>query len=111
MSKKALGTALKVLYLTGIAVITVVFSIRDSKTNLKREAVVEAGNPVKIESFFDKVPDDAEFITDLSSIDTNTPAVYKLKVHHDIFFNETLTLRIDDRCSGVFRYDECCLND
>jgi len=101
LSKKALGTALKVLYLTGIAAITVVFSIRDSKTNLKREAVVEAGNPVKIESFFDKVPDDAEFITDLSSIDTNVPSVYKIKVHHDIIFNETVTLRIEDNTAPV----------
>ena len=96
MKRKTLGTVLKVLYLAGIVAITVAFSIRDSKANLIREAVIEAGSPVKIGSFFGKTPDDAEFITDLSSIDTNTPAVYKLKVHHDIFFNETVTLRIED---------------
>lgn len=101
MSKKILGTALKALYLTGIAAITVVFSIRDSKANLNRETVVEAGNPVKIESFFGKVPDDAEFITDLSSIDINTPSVYKIKVHHDIVFDDTVTLRIEDTTAPV----------
>lgn len=101
MSKKGLETALKALYLTGIAAITVVFSIRDSKANLNRETVVEAGNPVKIESFFDKVPDDAEFITDLSSIDINVPSVYKIKVHHDIVFDDTVTLRIEDTTAPV----------
>ena len=101
MSKKGLETALKALYLAGIAAITVVFSIRDSKANLNRETVVEAGNPVKIESFFDKVPDDAEFITDLSSIDINVPSVYKIKVHHDIVFDDTVTLRIEDTTAPV----------
>lgn len=96
LSRKVLGTVLKALYLTGIAGITVCFSIRDSKSNLIRETVIEAGSNVKIESFFRKVPDDAEFITDLSSIDFNTPAVYKIKLHHDILFDDTVTLRIED---------------
>ncbi len=96
LSKKVLGTVLKALYLAGIAGITVSFSIRDSKSNLIREAVIEAGNKVKIESFFRKVPDDAEFITDLSSVDFNTPAVYKIRLHHDILFDDTVTLRIED---------------
>ena len=107
VKRKALGTALKILYLAGIIAITVVFSIRDSKANLRREAVIEAGSPVKIESFFGKVPDDAAFITDLSSIDTNIPAVYKISIHHDIIFNETVTLRIEDKtapaATGVTR--------
>ena len=94
-------TALKVLYLAGIAAITVVFSIRDSKINLKREAVIEAGSPIKLESFFDKVPEDAGFVTDLSSIDTNVPSVYRIKVHHDIVFDETVTLRIEDTTAPV----------
>ena len=96
MSRKALGTVLKALYLAGIAGITVCFSIRDAGSNIIREAVTEAGVPVKIESFFKKLPDDAEFITDLSSIDFNTPAVYKIKVHHDIVFDDTVTVRIED---------------
>ena len=96
MCRKVLGTVLKALYLVGIAAITVVFSIRDSKTNLRDELILEAGNPVKIEYFFDKVPQDAKFITDMSSIDTNVPAVYKIKLHHDIVFDETVTLNIVD---------------
>ena len=96
MSKKLLGTVLKALYLAGIAAITVIFSIRDSRTNLKSEYILEAGKPVTIESFFGKVPDDAGFITDMSAIDTSVPAVYRIIIHHDIIFDDTVTLRIED---------------
>lgn len=114
MSKKVLGTVLKALYLVGIAAITVVFSVRDSKFNLHDELILEAGNPVKIEYFFDKVPDDAKFITDMSSIDINVPAVYKIKLHHDIVFDETVTLNIVDTTGPlangltktIYSYDE-----
>lgn len=75
---------------------TVLFSLRDSKANLIHEAVIEAGSPIRIGSFFHKVPDDAKFITDVSSIDTNVPSIYKIKVHYSIVFNETVTLRIED---------------
>ena len=71
-------------------------SIRDSKANLKREVVLEAGNPIRIEDFFYKDPDDAEFITDISSIDTSIPAIYNLKLHYDVLFNETVSLKIED---------------
>lgn len=75
---------------------TVLFSLRDAKANLINEAVIEAGSPLKISSFFHKVPDDAKFITDISSIDTNVPSIYKIKVHHSLVFNETVTLKIED---------------
>ena len=75
---------------------TILLSMRDSKSNLIREAVIEAGSPIKTESFFHKVPDDAEFISDLSSIDTSVPSIYKLKLRYDYFFTETVTLHIED---------------
>lgn len=96
MTRKSLGTLLKIAYCAGIVVITVLFSLRDSKANLIREAVIEAGSPIRIESFFHKKPEDAEFITDLSSIDTSVPSVYKLRIHYDIFFNKSVTVRIED---------------
>ena len=75
---------------------TVLLSIRDSRVNLKKDAVIEAGSSVRIEDFFSKLPQDAGFVTDISSIDTTVPAVYKLKVHHDLVFTDTVSLRIED---------------
>ena len=96
MNRKTLGTILKAGYCAGICVITVVFSIRDAKANLIREAEIEAGDPIRLESFFGKVPGDANFITAVSSIDTSVPSIYKIKIHHDLLFDETVTLKIED---------------
>ncbi len=96
MNRKHLGTFLKIAYCTGIAAMTVLLSIRDSRVNLKKDAVIEAGSSIRIEDFFSKLPQDAGFVTDISSIDTTVPAVYKLKVHHDLVFTDTVSLRIED---------------
>ena len=96
MNWKIWSKFLKIAYCSGIVVLTVLMSIRDSKANLIREAAIEAGSPITLDSFFDKTPDDAAFITDISSIDTNIPAVYNLKVSHDFIFTDTVSLRIED---------------
>ena len=96
MARKSLGTFLKVAYCAGIAVMTVLLSMRDSRSNLIREAAIEAGSPITAESFFRKAPDDAAFVTDLSSIDTSVPSIYRLKLRYDYFFTETVTLHIED---------------
>lgn len=96
MNRKHLGTFLKIAYCTGIAAMTVLLSIRDARANLKKDAVIEAGSSIRIEDFFSKLPQDAGFVTDISSIDTTVPAVYKLKVHHDLVFTDTVSLRIED---------------
>jgi len=96
LNRKHLGTFLKAAYCAGIVVLTVLMSFRDSKANVKKEAVIEAGSPIKIGDFFSKTPDDASFVTDISSIDTSVPAVYKLKVHYDYVLTETVSLRIED---------------
>ncbi len=66
------------------------------KGNLKRDVVIEAGSEIKIEDFFTTCPVDAKFLTDVSAIDTKTPAVYMLKVGYGEFFAENVTLRIED---------------
>lgn len=96
MNREKLGTFLKIGYCFGIVVLIVLMSFRDSKANLKREAVIEAGSPIRVEDFFNVTPDDAGFITDVSSIDTNIPAVYNLKIHYDLIFTETVSLKIQD---------------
>lgn len=114
MNRKTLGTILKTAYCVGIAAATILLSLRDSKANFRNEAVIEAGSPIRIGDFFTKVPDDAEFISSLSSIDTSVPSIYKLKLHYDFLFNETVTLRIEDNTGptaegltrNIMTYDE-----
>lgn len=96
MASKRLGTFLKAAYCAGIAVMTVLFSMRDSRSNLIRETVIEAGRPITLESFFKKAPDDAAFVTDVSSIDTSVPSIYKIILRYDYCFTETVTLHIED---------------
>ena len=74
------------LYCAAIVVATVCFTIRDANRNLKKEVVIEAGSEIRIEDFFERCPDDAKFLTDVSGIDTNEPAIYQLKVFYDEAF-------------------------
>lgn len=101
MNRKIVGTFLKIAYCLGIVVLTVLMSFRDSKANLKREVVIEAGSPIRVEDFFNVTPDDAEFITDVSSINTNIPAVYNLKIHYDLIFAGIVSIKIEDTTGPV----------
>ena len=51
--------------------------------NLKKEVVIEAGSKIRIEDFFSDCPMNARFLTDVSEIDTNVPAVYRLSVSYE----------------------------
>lgn len=53
---------------------------KQGKDNLKKEVVIEAGSSIKIEDFFSNCPVDAKFVTDVSDIDTDVPAVYQLTI-------------------------------
>ena len=85
-----------VLYCAAIVVATVCFTIRDANRNLKNDIVIEAGSEIRIEDFFERCPEDAKFLTDVSGIDTNEPAVYQLKVFYDEVFEKDVILRIED---------------
>lgn len=85
-----------IAYVTAIIVVSVVCTIRDANRNLLREVMIEAGSNIKIEDFFRTCPDDAEFVTDVSSIDTKVPSVYKLTVRYDEVFVKEVTLKIED---------------
>ena len=84
------------LYVAAIVTITVIFTIRDANNNLVCEVTIEAGDKIRIEDFFNKCPDDAVFVTDISSIDTSIPAVYKLKVFYSEAFEKDVILKIED---------------
>lgn len=64
--------------------------------HIKKEVILEAGSQIKIQDFFADCPADAKFVTDVSGIDTNVPAIYELKVFYEKTFTENVTLKIED---------------
>lgn len=60
------------------------------------DVTIEAGGTFSIEDFFQTMPQDAHFITDVSGIDTKIPAVYGLKVAFDKHFDQEVRLTIQD---------------
>ena len=68
---------------------------KENKT-VKKEVVIEAGSEIRIEDFFSDCPIDAKFLTDISGIDTDVPAIYKLTVFYENAFKEDVTLKIED---------------
>ena len=93
---KTIGKIGAFIYCAAIVVASVLFTIRDANKNLRKEVVVEAGDKIKIEDFFETCPSDAKFLTDVSSIDTTEPAVYQLKVFYDEAFEKDVVVRIED---------------
>ena len=61
-----------------------------------KDVTIEAGETFALEDFFETVPQEARFITDVSGIDTKTPAVYGLKVSFDKYFQQEVRLTIQD---------------
>ena len=91
-----MGKVGAVVYCTAIITASVAFTIKDADSNLNRTVVIEAGSNIRVEDFFKECPKDAKFVTDTSVIDTNIPAVYKLKVFYDEAFEKDVTLKIED---------------
>ena len=85
-----------IAYVAALTVAAVVCIIMDADKNLVREVMIEAGSSIEIEDFFKTCPNDARFVSDISVIDTNVPAVYQLTVRYDEVFVEDVTLRIED---------------
>ena len=80
-----------------LAVLIVVFIVScDEKANVKEEVMIEAGTPITLDVFFDEVPDNAVFLTDVSGIDTKIPAVYQLKIGYGKKQEADVILRIED---------------
>ena len=94
--RKTLARIGACVYVAGIVSATVLLTIRDANENLVNEVVIEAGSQIRIEDFFERCPEDARFVTDVSCIDTNIPAVYQLKVFYSDAFEKDVILRIED---------------
>ena len=52
----------------------------DTLNDLKTDVTIEVGSPISIDAFFENVPEGAEFLTDVSGINTAEPGVYQLKI-------------------------------
>lgn len=61
-----------------------------------KDVTIEAGETFALEDFFETVPQEARFVTDVSGIDTKIPAVYGLKVSFDKYFQQEVRLTIQD---------------
>jgi len=96
MISPRMSRILGALYIGSLIAATVIFTIRDANRNLVREVTIEAGERINIASFFEDKPDQAEFITDISLIDTNIPATYNLRIYYSDLFKKTVTLNIVD---------------
>ena len=73
-----------------------IFAACDTKPVIKTDVVVEAGTPITLEAFFEKVPDDALFLSDISGIDTSIPAIYQLKIGYGKDGEADVIVRIED---------------
>ncbi|MCQ2532797.1 MAG: hypothetical protein MJ093_08885 [Saccharofermentans sp.] len=56
------------------------FYANSLRKQVNKEVTIEAGTPIVLESFFTSDATNTKFVTDISSIDTNIPQTYKLKV-------------------------------
>ena len=76
MKRRVLGIVVCILAVLSIALITACDTLNDLKTDV----TIEVGSPISIDAFFENVPEGAEFLTDVSGINTNEPGVYQLKI-------------------------------
>ena len=72
-----------------------IFAACDTLYTLKNDVTIEVGTPISIDVFFENTPDDCEFLTDVSGINTNEPAVYQLRIRYGKNTADVV-LRIED---------------
>ncbi len=95
---KIIGRIGAVLFCAAVIAAAWYFTSGNNADNiLIDEVVIEAGSQINIADFFSECPEDAAFLTDVSGIDTDVPAVYSLKVFYNKHFEKDVVLRIEDR--------------
>ena len=78
MKKRVLCISLCILAISVIATLIACSNLG----GIKKEVTIEVGTPITLDAFFNSVPEDAEFLTDISGISTNEPAVYQLRIRY-----------------------------
>ena len=92
MKRKVLSIVVGILAVTTVAL----FAACDTLNNLKKDVTIEVGTPISIDAFFENVPLNADFLTDVSGINTNEPGVYQIRIRIGKK-SEDVVLRIEDR--------------
>lgn len=98
LSKKQIAMLAGIIVLGIVAVVCgiMLFTPLGGDTSVKEDVILEAGTPITLEAFFDNVPMDAVFLTDISGIDITQPAVYQLKIGYGRNKEAEVILRIED---------------
>ena len=81
--KKIIGIIVAVLIFAAIATVSVSCFFKkadnnpgETDNNLREEVTIEAGSTINISDFFNDLPVGSDFVTDITGIDTNIPAVF-----------------------------------
>ena len=106
--KKIIGIIVAVLIFAAIATVSVSCFFKkadnnpgETDNNLREEVTIEAGSTINISDFFNDLPEGADFVTDITGIDTNIPAVYQLKVKYNEVPEKDVILHIEDHTAPV----------
>lgn len=91
MRKRTLSISLLVIAMSVIALLAACAN----EDSIKKDVIVEVGTPITLEAFFDTVPADAQFLTDVSGIDTSVPAIYQLRIAYGKYEADVIC-RIED---------------
>ena len=98
LTKKQIGMLAGIIVLAAVAVVCgiMLFAPVGANAAVKEDVVLEAGTAITLDAFFDNVPMDAVFLTDISGIDITQPAVYQLKIGYGRNKVADVILRIED---------------
>ena len=98
LNKKQIAMLAGIIVLGIVAVVCgiMLFTPLGGDTSVKEDVILEAGTPITLDAFFDNVPMDAVFLTDISGIDITQPAVYQLKIGYGHNKETEVILRIED---------------
>ena len=98
LTKKQIGMLAGIIVLAVVAIVCgiMLFAPVGANAAVKEDVVLEAGTAITLDAFFDNVPMDAVFLTDISGIDITQPAVYQLKIGYGRNKVADVILRIED---------------
>ena len=99
LSKKQIAMLAGIIVLGVVAIVCGIMlfvPVGGSNAAVREDVVLEAGSAITLDAFFDNVPMDAVFLTDVSGIDITQPAVYQLKIGYGRNKVADVILRIED---------------
>ncbi len=99
LTKKQIAMLAGIIVLAVVAVVCGIMLFTPAagiNASVKEDVVLEAGTAITLDAFFDNVPMDAVFLTDISGIDITQPAVYQLKIGYGHNKVADVVLRIED---------------